>query len=303
MRSASTLLTSGGIVTQWSPRRVIATLALCLWALAPPLAASAQSGGTPRPAGQTSDQPDQDLQVVVGEPDYTLGALPTTLRMPSGKFDFRMTHRFSLAINSGTTADFFKNFFNFDSAAQIGFEVRYGLASGTQLAVHRTNERTIQLLGQRLVIRHGDSRAFSADVLVAVEGRENLSERFATTVGAVVSRRFGTRGTFYVEPMVTLNANTKPNLPTDPRHTGIVGVGTRLRVGRRTYVVAEVAPRVSGFAPGFNHASFGLEKRAGGHMFQLTVANNVGTTLAQVARGGTKKHAWYIGFNLTRRFF
>ena len=49
--------------------------------------------------------------------------------------------------------------------------------------------------------------------------------------------------------------------------------------------------------------SFGFEQRAGGHVFQLNFSNGFGTTLAQVARGGTAKDDWYLGFNLSRKFF
>jgi len=70
-----------------------------------------------------------------------------------------------------------------------------------------------------------------------------------------------------------------------------------------TYIVAEVAPRVGGYDPGTTHAAFGIEKRAGGHLFQLTFANNPGTTLANVARGGPSGNNWYLGFNLSRKFY
>ena len=41
--------------------------------------------------------------------------------------------------------------------------------------------------------------------------------------------------------------------------------------------------------------SFGFEQRYGGHVFQLNVSNDFGTTLAQVARGGTGSDNWYSG--------
>ena len=61
--------------------------------------------------------------------------------------------------------------------------------------------------------------------------------------------------------------------------------------------------RSAGYAPGTALMSFGLEQRAGGHVFQLTFSNGLGTTLAQVARGGTARDDWYIGFNLSRKFY
>ena len=39
-------------------------------------------------------------------------------------------------------------------------------------------------------------------------------------------------------------------------------------------ISVEVVPRVSGYDPGVNHATFGIEKRAGGHTFQLNFSNS-----------------------------
>ena len=89
------------------------------------------------------------------EPEFTLSALPTTLRMPARGFAFRLTHRFSRPIASGSAGDFFADFFGMDGAAKIGLELRYGLAPGTQIAVHRTNDRTIQLVAQHQFLRLG----------------------------------------------------------------------------------------------------------------------------------------------------
>jgi len=57
------------------------------------------SAGGARP----TDGPDQvaDLEVDVLEPDFTLITLPTTLRLPQGKFAFRLTHRFSRSLADG----------------------------------------------------------------------------------------------------------------------------------------------------------------------------------------------------------
>ncbi len=38
-------------------------------------------------------------------------------------------------------------------------------------------------------------------------------------------------------------------------------------------------------------------------MFQLNFSNGFGTTLAQVARGASSNNDWYLGFNLSRKFF
>jgi len=68
------------------------------------------------------------------------------------------------------------------------------------------------------------------------------------------------------------------------------------------YLVGEIVPR-TGFTPGVNHATFGVEKRAGGHMFQMNFSNGFATTMGQIARGGFSSDDWYLGFNISRKFF
>ena len=68
-------------------------------------------------------------------------------------------------------------------------------------------------------------------------------------------------------------------------------------------MLVEAAPRIAGFRPDVDHVSVGVEHRTGRHVFQLTVTNSFATTLRQVARGGIAHDTWFIGFNLTRRFF
>ena len=283
--------------------RVYATL-VCLLILPSSAAAQTAAGtATTGSAQQGATDPDPDLQLNPAEPDFTLGALPTTLRMPARKFGFRMTHRFSRPIASGSAGDFFADFFGFDSSARIGIEVRYGVRPGTQVTLHRTNDRAIQFLGQHEFLRQTDTRPFAAHALVAVEGADNFSEHFSGTIGAVVSHQFAGRGAVYAQPLVVLNSNPDA-LDGEDEHTVVLGLGARVRLGEsRVYLVAEAAPQIGGYTAGIDHVSFGIEKRAGGHMFQLTVSNALGTTMRQIARGGPNRDDWFIGFNLTRRFF
>jgi hypothetical protein len=277
-----------------------------LWVLAAtpagaaPLDPLGQDPATPPPAAVS----DPDRQLNLAEPDFTLGALPSTLRMPAGTFAFRLTHRFARPIASGSAGDFFADFFGFDGAARIGLELRYGIRRGTQVNVHRTNNRAIQFLGQQQLMGQREGRPLSIDAIVAVEGSDNFSEDFGTTVAGVVSHQIKTRAALYAEPIVVFNSNPFEALNAEPDYTVVLGLGGRLRLGQsKVYIVAEVAPRLAGFQPGVDHASIGLERRAGGHLFQITLSNALGTTLRQVAQGGLDRRDWFIGFNLSRRFF
>src|SRR5687768_7355981 len=76
-----------------------------------PAAALAQAT-TPPPAQPQASDPDSRLDPL--QPDFTLAALPTTLRMPLGKSGFRVTHRFSRSLGRGDFSDLLSDFFGFD---------------------------------------------------------------------------------------------------------------------------------------------------------------------------------------------
>lgn len=279
-------------------RQWVSIVALVI-AMAVPGVAMAQ-GTAPPP--QSSDDPDRDLRLVVGEPDFTLGVLPTTLRLPKGESAFRITHRFTYQINDGSFGEFVENGFGFDSSATSGFEVRFGVAAGTQLVLHRTGSRNIQFLAQRQLVAQGDGRGLSFDLLAGIEGQNNFREEFSYVAGGVLSHRLGDAGALYLEPIYVVNA--KPELPASDLNTLVIGMGARIRLGgSRTYLVAEVAPRVGDEVGGSSVMTFGIEKRAGGHMFQINVSNAFGTTLTQVGHGGPSPKHWHLGFNLTRKFY
>src|SRR5688572_8551843 len=51
------------------------------------------------PAQQVDDDPDMDVNLA--QPDFTIAALPTTLRVPRHKSSFRVTHRFTRTLGQG----------------------------------------------------------------------------------------------------------------------------------------------------------------------------------------------------------
>jgi len=270
--------------------------------LAHPLAAQDQAPQPPppqAPAAPAASNP--DVRVDPLQPDFTLAALPVTLRMPAHKFAFRVTHRFTRSLGAGDFGDLLNDFFGFDSSAQIGLELRYGLLPGTQIGIHRTSDKTIQIFGQQnLMQQKPDGHPLGIDVIATFEGLDNMKDRKLGALGLLVSRKAGKYVALYVEPIFV--ANTNP-AETGDNNTMMIGLGTRLRIRPSTYLVGEFTPRVSGYRPNVDQGSFGLEMRAGGHTFQINFSNGWGTTLGQIAQGGITSDSWYIGFNISRKFF
>jgi len=139
--------------------------------------------------------------------------------------------------------------------------------------------------------------------LFTIEGTNNFRDSYSPALGAIISRRVSEYAAFYVEPIWVNNSNPLPKAVVDHNDTFMVGIGARVRVRPTVYVVGEYTPRAAGYKPNVNQGSFGIEKRAGGHMFQLNFSNGFGTTLGQIARGGPPGNNWYMGFNITRKFF
>ena len=261
-----------------------------------PHSAAAQATRTPPPA----DDPDRDIDF--SQPDFTLVALPTTLRLPKFKSSFRVTHRFLRPLGNGSFGDLASDFFGLDTGAQIGLEYRFGLWSGLQGGIHRTSDRTIEFFSESNVLQQGKNAPVGVSAVATIDGTNNFKDSHTPALGAAVSREFGQHGAIYVEPFWVNNSNPLPKELVDHNSTFMVGLGGRLRVRPTVYVVAELTPR-AGYKPGVNQGSFGVEKRLGGHVFQLNFSNAFGTTMGQIARGGGSNSDWYMGFNISRKFF
>jgi hypothetical protein len=242
-----------------------------------------------------------DRAVNPSQPDFTVIGLPTTLRMPRFASAFRVTHRFTRPLGSGSFKNLASDFFGFDSGAQIGLEYRFGIRAGTQIGIHRTSDRTIQFFLQHQLVRQGERLPVGIDVIGTAEGTNNFRDTYSPAIGAVISRELGRHGALYFQPIWVNNTNPFSGQG-DEDNTVIFGLGTRLRIRPAVYLVGEAAPR-SGNTLGVTYYSLGIERRAGGHTFQLNFSNGFGTTLAQIAGGGIRDDDWYIGFNISRKFF
>ena len=141
------------------------------------------------------------------------------------------------------------------------------------------------------------------DVIGTVDGTNNFRDSYSPGIGAVISRSLGRHGAVYAQPIWVNNSNPLPSELVDDNDTFLLGIGARLRIRPSVYLVGEAAPRF-GFKSNVNYYSFAIERRAGGHSFQINFSNGFGTTIGQLAfPGGTTNNDLYIGFNISRKFF
>ena len=235
------------------------------------------------------------------EPDFTLITLPTTLPLPRYKSNFRLTHRFNGNLRLGTFSSQAAGLFGLDDGATVGFEYRFAVAKHVEAAAYRsTFNRTTQFYGKYDAFHQNARNPIGFSAILSVEGTNNFREQRAPAVGASISRDVANVFAAYAVPMWVHNSAAATG---DVRDTFMVGLGGSLRVRPTLFLVAEVTPRVSGYVGGDPEYGFGLSKRIGGHVFDLTFTNTTqGTTFAQIARGGFP-NSLYLGFNLARKFF
>lgn len=255
-----------------------------------------------------AEEDDEDMRLDPAQPDFTLVNLPTTLRVPRFKSGFRVTHRFSPPLGSGDLGDVVEDLFGLDRSSLIGLEFRFGLAPGVQIGIHRTSAKTIQLFTQLSAVRQSDTRPVGVDALVAVSGTDNFRDEHATALGILLSRKVGRSASFYLEPIGLLNTHPTHDHPPgfvedDADYSVMVGLGMRLRIRPTVYLVGEVVPQIAGYRLGAHPYAFALEKRVGGHAFQIVFANSIWTTFYDLAAFGGIDNDVYIGFNISRKFF
>jgi hypothetical protein len=249
-------------------------------------------------------QEDEDASVISpAQPDFTLVTLPTRLRVPLHESAFRVTHRFLRPLGQGDFGDLLEDAFGIDAGAQIGLEFRYGLFPNTQIGIHRTSDKTIEFFTQYDLFRQRDTMPIGLAVWGSVDGTNNFKDSYSPALGGIVSRLVEQYAAFYVQPIWVNNSSPDPSDLVDDNDTFILGLSTRVRVRPTVYVVGEWVPRLGGYDPGVDHGSFAIEKRLGGHVFQLNFSNSFGTTMGQIARGGFDNDNWYLGFNISRKFY
>ena len=253
---------------------------------------------------QTPSGSDDDAALQPAEPDYRVINLPTTLRLPVHKSSFELTHRFNGNLRNGDFGDQASSLFGLDQGATIGFEYRFAPMRHVQLIAYRENyDKTVQFTGKWDAIHQNADRPVSVSGLLSVDGGNNFRERYATSIGATVSRQIDDHAALYLVPMWVHNVTPLAGQITGIKdNTFYLGIGGRVRIRPTVYLSAEVSPRLAGLAQGSAEYGFAIEKRAGAHTFQLNFSNSELSTFAQTGAGGLPD-SLFLGFNLTRKFF
>ncbi len=237
--------------------------------------------------------------------------LPTSETIDKGHVLFRISHRFYPPVSIG-----WKGFYGLDGPAFVLLSFGYAVTDALMVTVGRTNEDQEWefYADYRLFGPSGDS-GFPLSGALHIGGSVVSAEKPA---GEVWSGRFRFSGLFslswkatdrislLVEPGYASNTNF---MQPDSEGTFSLGVGGRLRLFDDFSVIGEWVPALAGFKAFANGWGLGLEKKIGGHVFQLFVNNNYGLTAAQYLVGGELGQLqtrffdrFRLGFNIFRTF-
>ncbi len=250
------------------------------------------------------DPPAVPTSTIPLQTDLNLINIPTTKSIQRHHSYFRLTHRFARDLRRGDFGELASDLFSLDNGAVIGVEYRFGITSNLHAGLTRSMlSKTIQTFARWDGLRQSDSMPVSASFMASYEGLNNLRQDHQPGAAITISRTFGDALALYATPAFVWDTRAVDFLEVGDAdaHTAYVGLGARVRFSTTGYIVGEYSPRVYGYDPNRAVWGVGLEKRTGGHTLQLNLTNAFGTTLGQLARGGSP-HDIYLGFNITRQF-
>jgi hypothetical protein len=246
--------------------------------------------------------------------------VPTTLPLKRNGHYFRLTHRFARDLRRGDFGSLVEDLFSLDNGAILGLEYRYGITGNLHAGVHRSIlSKTIQLFGRYDAWQQEGPMPVSLSIIGSVEGLNNMRDNHQPAAAATISRTVAGRLAVHVTPTFVGNTRAADFLTghddhdhdhgtgeeadehAGHEHTMFVALGGRLRVRPSVFLAGEFTPRLAGHDPGRGTWGLALEKRTGGHTFQINFTNSFGTTFGQLARGGSD-HDVYLGFNVIRLF-
>jgi len=237
----------------------------------------------------------------------TLVNLPTTTTLSKGEFLFRISHRFEPPMSSG-----WDSFYGLDGPAYIFFGFGYGITDKLMVNVGRSRlYQEWEFSTDWALVEQGkkSSLPFSATLhaggsLVSQDEPQDAdwSGTFRLNALLSLSYQLNDRFSFLLVPAFSSNTNFwEP----DSEGTFALGIGGRFMVIDDLSLIAEWVPPLAGYADEHSGWGFGIEKKIGGHVFQLFVTDSIGIIASQYLAGGDLRLGdgdFRLGFNIFRSF-
>ncbi|MFC2157933.1 DUF5777 family beta-barrel protein [Acidobacteriota bacterium] len=233
--------------------------------------------------------------------------LPTPRTIGKGHGLFRISHRYFPSVEEG-----YKAFYGLDGPAAIQFSFGFGLTDSLDVFMTRTNRfKEVELglkwtfLAEKKATAFPLSAALYASgslITQTIEGRDTFSSRnmkFNSILS--LAYRVTPSVSIMISPGYTTNAN---HWEESGRGTFSLGTGVRWLFRSDFSFLVELIPLTSGYKASSPGWGLGLEKKIGGHVFQVFILNTVGMTPSQFLPGSgfEKSGDFRIGFNILRWF-
>ena len=245
--------------------------------------------------------------------------LPTTMSLKRHQSYFRLTHRFARDLRRGDFGQLAEDFFSLDNGAIIGLEYRFGITSNLQAGVHRIDPQQDDpvLRPLRCAWQGSGTRRSASRITGSVEGLDNFHQNYQPGIAVTVSRGGQLARTLrdagfvaHTRAADTLAGHEGHDHGDLASETSTSTTATTARPSSASAPASASGRRRSspastrrGWRATTRARQWGvaIEKQTAGHTLQLNFTNSFGTTLGEIARGGSP-HDVYLGFNLTRRF-
>ncbi|MDH5705539.1 MAG: DUF5777 family beta-barrel protein [Candidatus Aminicenantes bacterium] len=234
--------------------------------------------------------------------------LPTTHSLGKGNVLFRVSHRYVPSIASG-----YDSFYGLDGPAVILLSLGYGISDNLSLTLARTKlNKEVELsfkwvmFGQRTKSKLPLSGALNIGGSWATEsltGREVFdADNMKFNAQAIFSYQLNNSISVALVPAFSSNTN---HWEPASEGTFALGTGGRFMVFEDLSIIWEWIPVLSGYQDNEYGWALGIEKKIGGHVFQVFILNSAGLTSDQFLPGGDlrlKDGDLRFGFNIFRTF-
>lgn len=256
---------------------------------------------------ETFDFSQSDLDQKFDKPAFwgtRLVNLPTTHSLGKGQFQFRISHRFFPAVKDG-----YDEFFGLDGPAAMLLGLGYGITDNFSVMLSRSNRfKDVELAFKWIFVHQGGPSGFPFSAALNLGGSTITQDQLGkinkskANIQLLISRQISSRFSLLLVPSFSSNAN---HWAESPEGTFSLGTGMRYMVLDDLSVIVEWIPVLAGYKANSSGWGMGIEKKIGGHVFQVFFLNTIGITSSQYLPGGDyrlKDTEFRIGFNIFRLF-
>ena len=234
--------------------------------------------------------------------------LPTARSIGKGNFLFRVSHRFFPAVKEG-----YDVFYGLNGPASVLLGFGYGFSDKLNLTLSRANEsQEFEFALKYICFNQDENREepFSLAFLgslslltLSIPGENTFrSENFRVNLQSTLSYKVNQSISLLLVPGYSTNTN-----PSEESNQGTLslGLGGRAMIIDDLSVLLEWIPVLAGYSLDSWGWGLGIEKKIGGHVFQVFALNSVGITTPQFVPGGKFRIGegeFRFGFTIFRWF-